>query len=319
MDKVFRNYDEQIEILRKKGLKISKSPANLRLLQRNNYYNIINGYKELFIDTSNDNETFKKGTDFKEIVALADFDKKLRKIFFEKLLYLETAIKSIISYEFSKKYGADNYLLFSNFNFFDGVDVKKQTREKRAEQINNIIAKMQSVIAESITKKDYINHYILKYGYVPFWVLVNAVSFGTISRFFGLMKQADQANVAKEFNVDHKELNEYMKIMAYFRNLCAHDERIYNAKEEKTSIPDTKYHAILSIPKSKGSGRYICGKNDLFSLVLTLKILLSNKEYTALKKELASAISELNRSIKVISKDDVLKSMGFPKNWEKIK
>lgn len=251
MDKVFRTYDEQIQILKNKGLKIDKTSANLRLLQRGNYYNIINGYKDLFIDKNVSTENFKTGTSFEEIIALSNFDKKLRTILFERLLYLETSIKSILSYKFSQKYGSDNYLLFANFNSFNKVNVKKTTRAKRAEQINNIIAKMQNVLAESISKKNYINHYILKYGYVPFWVLVNAVSFGTISRFYGLMKETDQADIAKEFSVNYQELGEYMKIMAFFRNLCAHDERIYDAREEITAIPDNKYHSILSIPKEK--------------------------------------------------------------------
>lgn len=317
MDKIFRNYDEQINILKTKGLIIPKSQANIRILQRGNYYNIINGYKDLFIDNSASTEQFKSGTTFEEIVALCYFDKKLRKVMFERLLYLETSIKSILSYKFSEKYGSDNYLLFTNFNSFSGVNVKKATRNRRAEQINAIIAKMQNVIAESISKKDYVNHYILDYGYVPFWVLVNAVSFGTISRFYGLMKETDQADIAREFSVNYEDFEEYIKIMAYFRNLCAHNERIYNAKEPLTSIPDTKYHSILGIPKTRN--RYIYGKNDLFSLVITFKVLLSNKEYSLLKREISSAIDELVSKLTTITRDDILQSMGFPSNWKNIR
>lgn len=45
----FKTYDEQIEILRNRGMRIwdSEKDTVIKLLKRNNYYNIINGYKDL--------------------------------------------------------------------------------------------------------------------------------------------------------------------------------------------------------------------------------------------------------------------------------
>lgn len=317
MAKDFKTYTEQIQILKDRNLVIYDCAATRRILQRGNYYNIINGYKDLFLDTNMNGELFKSGTKFEEIVALFKFDKKLKKIFLDRLLKMENAIKSVIAYEFSKSYGADNYLLFNNFDSLIHTNTKKKNIDKRLEQIHSLIAEMQKTIAHACDKKKYINHYLIQHGYVPLWVLVNAVSFGVVSKFYGLMKQKEKIEVSKAFNVQYQELDNYIKIMSFYRNICAHDEKMYDEKEEITAIPDTKYHAILNIPKNKG--RYTQGKNDLFSLYITLKVLMSNSEFAELKSDIYAIVKSLKLELVTINMNDVLNKMGFPKNWRAIK
>ena len=42
------------------------------------------------------------------------------------------------------------------------------------------------------------------------------------------MKQSEKNAVAKYFNCREDELMQFIKIMNFYRNLCAHDERVYN-------------------------------------------------------------------------------------------
>lgn len=70
----------------------------MRILERENYYNVINGYKELFLSsksTLSSNETFKSGTTFNEIYALYSFDRELRNIYMKYLLKLEKQLHTI--------------------------------------------------------------------------------------------------------------------------------------------------------------------------------------------------------------------------------
>ena len=48
--KEFKTYQKQIEILKSRGIVINNEEFALEKLQEDNYYNIINGYKDLFID-----------------------------------------------------------------------------------------------------------------------------------------------------------------------------------------------------------------------------------------------------------------------------
>ena len=91
----------------------SQGSRVMRILERENYYNIINGYKELFLAstaTATTDEVYKPGTTFDEVYALYNFDRELRNIYLKYLLKLENAFKTVISHEFSAKYGHDNYL-----------------------------------------------------------------------------------------------------------------------------------------------------------------------------------------------------------------
>ena len=51
-DKSYKSYRQQLNILRSRGMVIGKGPQGsrvMRILERENYYNVINGYKELFL------------------------------------------------------------------------------------------------------------------------------------------------------------------------------------------------------------------------------------------------------------------------------
>ena len=75
-DKVFMSLDQQLIILRSRGLNVDAYTK--RILEKENYYNVVNGYKDLFLDQSCEEEAYKSGTDFQEIFALYEFDRELR-------------------------------------------------------------------------------------------------------------------------------------------------------------------------------------------------------------------------------------------------
>ncbi|MGL4655706.1 MAG: Abi family protein, partial [Sarcina sp.] len=67
MQKEFKSYQEQIEILKSRGLNIKDEITAKEYLKRENYYNIINGYKDLFIKPEISPEIFKENVYFEEI------------------------------------------------------------------------------------------------------------------------------------------------------------------------------------------------------------------------------------------------------------
>ena len=81
--KEFKTYQEQIEILKSPGIVINNEEFALEKLQEDNYYNIINGYKDLFIDSNQ----YIQGTTFEEIYSLFEFDRNLKSILLKNILY----------------------------------------------------------------------------------------------------------------------------------------------------------------------------------------------------------------------------------------
>ena len=97
--KPFKTYRQQLKILRNRGLDINDGSKAIRILEQENYYSLINGYKDLFlIKDSNEAavspEQYIIGSSFYEIYALYCFDRDLRSILLKELLKLERSMKS---------------------------------------------------------------------------------------------------------------------------------------------------------------------------------------------------------------------------------
>ena len=305
MEKIFKTLDEQISILRGKNLIIDDEEYVKNILLRENYF-FINGYRYLFYK-SNKEKTFIKGTNFREIYALFYFDRQLRNILFKNILILENNIKSIISYELSRKYGfkEKKYLNPSNFT----------TDPKRTRQVNDLVKKIKRQIIVNGKEHTATKHYKSNYGYIPLWVVVKVLSFGIVGELYTILKLEDQEKIADLFNVDVESLLAYLPIIANYRNLCAHEDICYEHKTQK-EIPLTKYHELLHIPKM--NGEYIYGINDLFALIIILKRLLRNDNFHDMLNEISYELDYLSGRLHTISIDKVLDRMGFPKNFKDI-
>ena len=305
MEKIFKTLDEQISILRGKNLIIDDEEYVKNILLRENYF-FINGYRYLFYK-SNKEKTFIKGTNFREIYALFYFDRQLRNILFKNILILENNIKSIISYELSRKYGfkEKKYLNPSNFT----------TDPKRTRQVNDLVKKIKRQIIVNGKEHTATKHYKSNYGYIPLWVVVKVLSFGIVGELYTILKLEDQEKIADLFNVDVESLLAYLPIIANYRNLCAHEDICYEHKTQK-EIPLTKYHELLHIPKM--NGEYIYGINDLFALIIILKRLLRKDNFHDMLNEISYELDYLSGRLHTISIDKVLDRMGFPKNFKDI-
>lgn len=308
-DKVFKSYDELIDLLISRGVEINTGDAKRfakTRLQHEGYYNLINGYKKLFlVDSSGTEDKYKPGTTVNEIYALFSFDQRLREIFLRYILTVERNIKCLIAYQFPQKYGHDNYLLYKNF------DLDKRDSHK------NVIA-LLSDIQHQISSRGSdpsIRHYLNTYGYVPLWVLNNILSLGQISKFYFNMKQSDRQSISRTFKIMDNELETLLKYLTSIRNCCAHNNRLYCFRSHDVMI-DTNYHAALRINKQP---EYEYGKRDLFAAVIALKILLPTVELKHMIDDINEAITTLSDQLCVLKIDDILSEMGFPKNWNKIR
>lgn len=309
-EKEFKTYDEMIALLASRGVDISttalKSYAKKRL-QHEGYYNLINGYKALFLlpkAVPSDEDNFKPGTTINEIYALYNFDRRLRNVFLKNVLIIETNIKSLISYTFSEKHGHSNYLIYSNF------DTTKRDSNKN---ITALISDIQRQIASRYSDPS-ISHYLKCHGYIPLWVLNNILTLGTISKFYSLMQQQERQEISRIFHISDAELESFLFYLSKIRNFCAHGNRLY-CFTSKNPIPTVSLHSTLSLSMN-ANNQYIQGKNDLFATMLIFKLLLSKNVFKILVKNVNHELDNLRKNLSVLSEQDVLDAMGFPTDWK---
>jgi abortive infection bacteriophage resistance protein len=302
--KIFTLYEDQIRILTSRGLSIPDHQKAIEILSRENYYRLINGYKDLFLKTTTPSETYIKGASLSEIHALYRFDEELRIQFLRVFLMIENYIKAFIAYEFAKVHGACDYLDATNFNYLPPYQ----------RGINKLISKIQRIIHDKSPYDNRLQHYQNNHeGAIPLWVIINLLTFGNVSRFYKYLLPREQNEVARRFLIKPHYLNNFLNNVTLARNICAHGERFFSLKftTEINMLPE---HSALNIPFEKE--KPIMGVKDMFSVLLIVKYLLRDpKMFDTLKEEIARSLTELERNLVSIPQQEVMHLMGFPENW----
>ena len=306
MAKPFLTYDQQLDkLINEKKLCITDCEKAKEILKDIGYFSLIGGYKTPFVNPMT--RIYEDNTTFEDIYALYQFDQTLRELVFKYLCQVERKLRQLISYSFCHLHGEMQtaFLDPSNYN----------SSPKNTVAVNRLISILEYQ-ANRNTEHAYLVHQRQVYHNVPLWVLVNALTYGQISKLYTLLPFRLQSDISKEFpKVNERGLERYLKILTLFRNVCAHNERLFSFRTQ-IDFPDTVLHAKLNIPK-KGN-QYLLGKRDLFGLVIAFRYLLPRQSFIEFKRSLIKSIAHYHKQSSRISKDSLLAMMGFPANWETI-
>ncbi len=306
MPKQFLSLDAQISHLENtKNLTITDHEYAKKTLRHIGYFSLIGGYKNPFKNPTT--KKYKDGTNFEDIVALYKFDENLRELFLKYILQIERHMRSLLSYYFSDKFGEQqsHYLNPTNYS----------CDPRYAAEVTHLISTFDK-LANRNSDYPYIDHHRTVYGNVPLWVLVGGITFGSLSKFYNFITPDLKVKVSKNFDkVNEKQLEQYLRVITKFRNVCAHNERLYSYKT-KNDIPNTAIHQKLGIPQS--GSQYVCGKHDLFALVISFRYLLPNEDFNKFKKSLSLILKHYLEVPGAMSETDLYRYMGFPDNWKKI-
>ena len=302
--KVFKTIEEQIDILKSKGLIVEDYDKAKEILLRENYF-FLNGYRSPFLVTGS--KRFVDGATFEELYALFTFDRYFRNIIFKNILIVENNYKSRYSYVMSRKYGYKEKDYLNPNNFVKGKEKNRQ--------INDLIRKVKRQIRINGYQHEATSHYINNYGYIPLWVGVKVLSFGLMSEMYTVLKDEDKDEIASYYKLSGDELSDYLSILSNYRNLCAHEDIVFNHETQK-GIDETRFHNLLNIPKV--DDEYIYGVHDIFALIIILKQVLTFTDFKMMMNEIDYEIDWLSSKLRSISVQKVLYRMGFPDNYKQI-
>ncbi len=305
-EKVFMNVDEQIERLKKLGIHIPDDEKTKKQLLDNSYYNIVNGYRDLFL-FKNQKDKFLRGTRFTELYALYHFDRQLRHSLLSFLLEVETTLKNRIVYAFMNttdaggnvEYPRDDYLKLHSY---------ANHSEQSSKNTIKMIAKLQRTISTSFGNSDAVTHYLSNYGYVPLWVLATRMTFGDIKMFYSCLKSKTRQAVAKKYNMSDADLLTHMELLAFIRNHCAHGNRIY-CMRKKIDLPLPNKNTF---PKRHVLIQANHGKHNLLNVFISLTFFLSKSRYEELVDKTMGLFEILEQRLKTIGIDNVHKHTGLP-------
>lgn len=310
---------KQIEILIKKGLTISSKKTAKAILLKENYYNVINGYKDCFLDAAyvpslptDPNEKFLPGTTFEQVYSLFVFDRNIRNLFLKYFLIVENQFKSHMAYIFARVHGEDGYLNVDNF----------ETSNEKAFYVYSLEKQINSVI-EKNKKDDRIAHFCYNNNNkIPIWALVSLFDVGTTRTFFRNCDNSVTPKICYYYGITTSQMNSFWSSINMFRNVCAHDDRLYcyRINDNDKQIKDTNVHANLRINTTTYTDpisgatltKYIYGKKDLFSIIIVFKYMLTDEDFSLFFNELNAHLNALSGAITIPEYNKVIDLMGFP-------
>lgn len=270
--------DEQIELLKSRGLIITSEKKAKRQLLQTSYYDLINGYKELFLEskeTDDEEDVYFPGTKFEDLTRLYQLDREIRHIVMRAVLDVECNFYTTISYCISEKFGEkyDDYLKKENY--------KRGARQsKKSYERDNLLSRIQKRI--DLANEHPIKYYKEKYKNVPPWILVKHLSFGELIVWYKISPSDVKENIIEKFTglEPTDELKEIfiksMELFNKFRNRAAHGGRMYNY-ESNIEIPfNIDLHGIFHYKKEQYNAGF--GKSDFSAFLLSL-MYLHQKDY----------------------------------------
>ncbi len=275
------SHKEQVQKLKERGLIIEDEERVISFLENINYYHLT-GYLHNF---KNINSCYKDNLTFQEIENIIHFDLKLRNIFLYQIEMIEMSLKTNIAYAFSHNYKYGNIAYYFSNYFLD-----KEEHSKFIRYLEKSIEKNKELL--------FIKHHKINYsGYIPIWVVIEIFTLGNLEHFYSLLNNPTKKNIAKNYGYSIKQIENWIYSLRRFRNMLAHNGRLYNFIIDSTPV------------KEKG---YKESSYKIFDYVLVVKYLSKNKiEWNSLIEKLEKLFEEYEQKIE-------LKCIGFPERWKEI-
>ena len=220
-------FQQQINLLKQRGITFSDEIKAKNFLSHVNYYKLSGYFK--FFEKGLDNYN---SVDFQEIIDLYYFDRELRSHLMKATEKVEVSIKTKIAYALSHKY-KDSFVHTSSSNFMDVTMHAGFLRRLKKE--------------ERISRELFIKQYKNKYTseqYTPIWISLEILPFGNISKMYENMSKRDQKNVSKEYNLSPTVLKSWLHNLTLLRNFCAHNSKIWNRKFNLLSLRNPTWNNL---------------------------------------------------------------------------
>lgn len=298
MFKPFTSIDGQIALLQRRGVQTDKQTPVL--LAREGYYAIVNGYKDPFLDAEASrkagDDRYLSWTSFNGIYSLFLFDRKLRFLCLRTLTVAETLLRTACAYCFSASHRDETNAYLNPANYSDDPS--------KGGDVAYVISQLEKILHKSKTPpahggKEYLYHCTVAYdGEIPLWVMANDMMMGQVTSLFRAMTREDRGAVARYleglYNASHKHpitiephrIDSAYRRIKDFRNICAHDERLYCARPY--------------------------GENNSFAqLVQDLRFVTTRVDYVEFLRQLRSLMSSIGMKLPRQA-SAVFSRMGFP-------
>ena len=202
--------NDQITLLRKRGMIIDNESEASTFLESNHYYRL-NIYFHKLMDQP---DHFRYGSHFSNVIDIYNNDRWLRNKMLTILEPIEIKTRTHISHYLGMEYGSDA---------FYQTDIYKDTA---------IYKRVLTTFINDVNRNPFdpvIKHHLVKYGgQFPIWVVIEYFSFNTLSKYYSILLEKDKKVIARNsYKVNDHLFGQWLHVLSVLRNICAHYGYLY--------------------------------------------------------------------------------------------
>ena len=284
-------FEAQLSRLQERGLMVADRAHALSQLSSISYYRLSAYWHPLKKRDEHGATTnrFVEGASFDDAMMLYDFDRNLRMLVMDAIERIEVQIRTRITYHLGHQYGA--FAHNDAANFHSGFNHQQW------------IAKMEEETRRS--RDAFVTHYQNKYqGFptIPIWMLTEVMSLGSLSYLYKGLVNSDKRVISDQFGLHHRRLKDWLHVLTYVRNVCAHHSRLWN--RELAIRPEQTRDTNWQPPVTPRNDRIF------FILLMLCHLLKSNCN----GDDWRDACNKLLKPIAATEEWRV--AMGMPENWQ---
>lgn len=285
---------DQITKLESRGLAIPDKAKAEHYLRFIGYYRL-SAYTLPFQEAHLPDKPFRAGTSFDDILNLYRFDRELRLLSIDAVERIEVAMRSCLIQEMSLRHGAHWFMdaghFYSSYNHPRLIHKIEQELGIRT----------PGTPPHRPHNETFINHYYTKYGdphLPPAWMVAETLSLGTWSLVYENLKSSSERQaVASSFGVNESILINWLHVLTYVRNICAHHGRLWNRR------------LVIKLKIARKHQPFLSSNSEFYAVAVVIMELL---RIVAPGTDWGHRLADLIRQHPFIN----LVAMGFPANWD---
>ncbi len=311
--KPFKSVDDQISILRERGMEIHDLEFARSVLREIGYYRLSGysyPYRAVQAEAALLSDNFIEGTTIEKVVKLYRYDQELRAVTGLQLAKIEIVLRVMISHELGR---VDPYIHLSPHKL--GKKACDKNNAQSTEQYAMWLEKYSTAVVRS--NEDSVVHYKKKYDAIlPVWVAVHVLDWGSLRMLYDFARDEQRRAVANQLNISESQLSSWLLCLNDVRNVCAHHGRLYSRTFPKSPMLTGEDHELGFLRRfvlddvKEGNGKEKKGK--CFAQFTIIQYLLSKMNLEGLDE-----LPRLLHNFPEVSPVSV-EYLGVPENWEEL-
>jgi len=210
-DKSPLSFEEQLALIKKRGLTVEDDAKALSYLQAISYYRL----SAYFLPYQKQKDQFNHGTTFKQIIRTYTFDRELRLLAFDCIDRIEVAIRTQFIYSMS--------LTYNDTHWHDKKAYFVNPYYNKIGMLVDPYSDFQAIISRAKTAQRpevFIKHYMDTYdrpSNPPSWMCLELLTIGELSHIYrGLADNRDKKRIADFFDVHHKVFTSWLHTLTMY-------------------------------------------------------------------------------------------------------